>query len=211
MITPLGLQLLGYAASILIAASLLMRSIVRLRAINLAGAAAFSVYGFLIGSYPVGVLNLLTSIINIVQLFRLQRRREIFRILEVSPDSHYLHYFLEFQASDIRRFFPSFRRERVNDEPSRLALFVLRDLVPAGLLLGCVRGDRLEVDLDYVAPHYRDLKVGRYLFCDEADFFRRLGVREIVSRADTDVHASYLRRMGFGRHEDGTYRLELAE
>ena len=76
MTTPLALQLLGYAASLLIAASLLMRSIVRLRAINLAGAAAFSLYGFLIGAYPVGVLNLLTSAINIVQLLRLRRRYE---------------------------------------------------------------------------------------------------------------------------------------
>lgn len=75
----MALQLLGYAASILIATSLLMRSIVRLRAINLAGAAAFSVYGFLIGAYPVGVLNLMTATINVVQLVRLRRRREIFR------------------------------------------------------------------------------------------------------------------------------------
>ena len=72
-----GLQLLGYAASILIATSLLMRSIVRLRLINMAGAATFSVYGFLIGAYPVAALNLMTTAINIVQLVRLQRRREI--------------------------------------------------------------------------------------------------------------------------------------
>jgi GNAT superfamily N-acetyltransferase len=209
MTTPLGLELLGYAASILIATSLLMRSIVRLRVINLAGAATFSVYGFLIGAYPVAVLNLMTSIINVVQLLRLQRRREIFRILDVRPDSPYLHYFLNFQAADIRRFFPSFRDERVRDEPSRLALVVLRDLVPAGVLLGCIRGEQLEVDLDYVVPQYRDMKVGRYLFRDEADFFRARGIREIVSRADTEVHAGYLERMGFARHEDGTHRLQL--
>lgn len=209
MTTSQGLQLLGYAASILIATSLLMRSIVRLRAINLAGAAAFSLYGFLIGAYPVGVLNLLTSIINVVQLVRLQRRREIFRILDVRPDAPYLRYFLEFQAADIRRFFPSFRAEGLEGEPARVALIVLRDLVPAGVLLGRIRGDRLEVELDYVVPQYRDLKVGRFLFRDEADHFRRLGIAEIASRADAEVHARYLRRMGFARDEDGTYRLPL--
>ena len=64
------IQLLGYAASLLIATSLLMRSIVRLRIINMAGAATFSLYGFLIGAYPVAFLNLMTTTINIVQLIR---------------------------------------------------------------------------------------------------------------------------------------------
>jgi len=206
----MALQLLGYAASILIATSLLMRSIVRLRAINLAGAATFSVYGFLIGAYPVGVLNLMTATINVVQLVRLRRRREIFRVLDVRPDEPYLHYFLDFQLKDIRRFFPSFTPDLRPDDPSRMAVFVLRDLVPAGVLLGCIRGDELEVDLDYVVPQYRDMKVGRFLFSDEAEFFRRHGVREIVSRAETKAHAEYLTRIGFRRAEDGTYRLGVA-
>lgn len=211
MTTHLSLQLLGYAASILIAASLLMRSIVRLRVINLAGAATFSLYGFLIGAYPVGVLNLLTSIINIVQLVRLRRRREIFRILEIGPDAPYLQYFLDFQADDIRRFFPSFRSDGIAAADSRLALVVLRDLIPAGVLLGRIEDGRLQVDLDYVVPQYRDMKVGRYLFRDEADFFRRRGIREIVSVAEAEVHGEYLRRMGFTREGDGgTYRLDLA-
>ncbi len=49
------LELLGYTASLLIAVSLMMTSVLRLRVINLAGAAAFSAYGFLIGAVPVGV------------------------------------------------------------------------------------------------------------------------------------------------------------
>lgn len=212
MTTSLGLQLLGYFASILIATSLLMRSIVRLRIINLAGAATFSLYGFLIGAYPVGVLNLMTATINVVQLVRLRRRTEIFRILDVRPDAPYLRYFLEFQADDIRRFFPSFRYDPKADDPSRVALIVVRDLVPAGVLLGQARDGRLEIELDYVVPQYRDMKIGRFLFTDEADFFRRRGFREIVSPADTEVHADYLRRMGFAPPAGGErmYRLPLA-
>lgn len=207
------LPVLGYAASILIAVSLLMRSIVRLRVINLAGAATFSVYGFLIGAYPVGILNLMTSIINVVQLVRLRRRREIFRLLEIRPSAPYLYYFLEFQREDIRRFFPSFQDPLMpeTDDPARLAILVLRDLVPAGLLLGTIRGDRLEVELDYVVPQYRDLKVGRFLFTDEADYFRRLGVREIIGYGDTKAHADYLQRIGFEPAGDGrTYRFVLS-
>ena len=211
MTTSLALQLLGYAASVLIATSLLMRSIVRLRLINLAGALAFSLYGFLIGAYPVGILNLMTATINVVQLVRLQRRREIFRILRIRPDSPYVDYFLRFQAEDIARFFPNFRDPTYGDEEDRLTVIVLRDLIPAGLLLGEIRGSTLVVELDYVVPQYRDTKVGRYLFIDEAGYFRALGIHEILSPADTEVHAKYLRSMGFTPVGDGrTFRLNIA-
>ena len=200
-------ELLGYAASALIVTSMLMRSIVRLRMINLLGAATFSVYGFLIGAYPVGILNLLTTTINIVQLVRLQRRKEIFRVLEISHDSPYLRYFLDFQAADIARFFPKFRYERAENG---IVLLVLRDLVPAGMVLGRVDGTTLTVDLDYVVPQYRDLKVGRYLFMDEAEFFRKRGLTQVLSPADTEVHAAYLRRVGFEPTGDGRmHRLKV--
>jgi GNAT superfamily N-acetyltransferase len=199
------LQLLGYAASILIATSLLMRSIVRLRVINMAGAATFAVYGFLIGAYPVGILNSMTTIINLVQLLRLQRREEIFRILEVRPDAQYLRYFLEFERDDIRRFIPAFRDD---PEGTDIALFVLRDLVPAGVLLGRLHDGELRVLLDYVVPQYRDMKVGRFLFVEQAGFFRQRGIRVIASPADTAAHSKYLTRMGFV--PDGRmYRLTL--
>lgn len=203
-----GLQLLGYAASLLIATSLLMRSIVRLRVINLMGAATFSVYGFLIGAYPVGVLNLMTATINIVQLIRLQRRSEIFRVLEIRPNAPYLQYFLEFQANDIAKFFPKFHYD-LEASGDRLAIFVLRDLVPAGVLLATKHGNRLDIQLDYVIPQFRDLKIGRFLFLDEAEFFRKHGIREIVSPADTKAHAEYLERIGFVKIEEGVYRLTL--
>jgi len=203
------LPLLGYAASALIATSLLMRSIVRLRIINLAGAATFSAYGFLIGAYPVGILNLMTATINVVQLIRLRRRREIFRILDIRPNAPYLHYFLEFQANDIRRFFPNFRYDPQESEGTRVTILVLRDLVPAGILLGTIHDDRLDVELDYAVPQYRDLKIGRFLFSDEADYFRALGVREIVSPADTKAHADYLRRIGFDQVDERTFSLWL--
>jgi hypothetical protein len=208
MSTSLALQLLGYAASVLIAVSLMMRSIVRLRMINTLGAAAFSLYGFLIGAYPVGILNLLTASINVVQLVRLRRRKELFRLLEVQTDSQYLHHFLECQGNDIRRFIPSFQYD---PEKDKLAVFILRDLVPAGLLLGEVRDGVLRVDIDYAIPQYRDMKIGQFLFSDQIAWFRGLGVTEIVSPAGVGEHPQYLERMGFEPVGDGEhYRLNIA-
>jgi len=207
MTYSIGLQILGYAASALIAVSLMMRSVVRLRLINLMGAATFSLYGFLIGAYPVGILNMLTASINVYQLIRLRRRREIFRILEVRPESQYLAYFLEFQSRDIARFVPDFC---FDEKATNLALFVLRDLVPAGLFLGTVDECRLTVHLDYAVPQYRDLKIGRYLFTDRLDFFVEHHVKEIVSPGGAPEHRAYLAQMGFTPLDDGeTYQLTV--
>jgi hypothetical protein len=201
------LQLLGYAASVLIAISLMQRSVLRLRLINLVGATTFAVYGFLIGAYPVGILNTMTASINIYQLIRLRRRKEMFRILEVRTDSQYLSYFLEFERRDIGRFIPEFRFQ---PESANIAIFVLRDLVPAGLLLGELRDEKLYVHLDYAVAQFRDLKIGNFLFVEQADFFRARGVKEFISPAGVDEHPKYLERMGFRPVGDGrNYHLVL--
>ena len=60
------LQWIGYAASIIIALSMTMNSIVKFRWINLCGAFTFSTYGFLIGAYPVGILNGFIVLVDII-------------------------------------------------------------------------------------------------------------------------------------------------
>ena len=67
------LELVGYAASVLIAISMMMSSILRLRLFNLAGAAGFAVYGLLIHAYPVAVLNGITMVVNVYYLQRMLR------------------------------------------------------------------------------------------------------------------------------------------
>lgn len=205
------LEVLGYVASVLVAVSLMMSRILRLRLINLVGSLAFTVYGALIGAYPVAAVNGFICVINVFFLWKMLRAREYFRILVIEPDSEYLRYFLSVHADDVRRFLPGFEHA---PRPGELTLFVLRDLVPAGLFIGQPRGDgSLWVRLDYVIPSYRDFKIGRYLYGERADFFRERGIHTIVSPAGTPGHARYLRRMGFTRadprEKDGVYRLRV--
>ena len=207
------LELLGYVASVLVAVSLTMSRIVRLRVINLAGSLAFTVYGALIGAYPVAAVNGFIVLINLWFLARMLRAREYFRILEIEPDSEYLRYFLSVHADDVRRFQPGFAHA---PERRELTFFVLRDLVPAGLFVGEKRDEGcLWVRLDYVIPSYRDFKIGRYLYEECADFFRARGIRELRSPAGTPGHAKYLRKMGFTpldpRQPAGTWHLPLAD
>jgi GNAT superfamily N-acetyltransferase len=204
---PWILELIGYIASALVAISLMMSSILRLRIINLAGAAAFGVYGVLIDAWPVAIVNAFIVLVNIYYLNRMLRTKEFFRLLEVRPDSDYLRNFLGFYRDQIRKFLPGFSGKA---EPGQLIVFVLRDMVPAGLLMGEVQDVTLVVDLDFVIPQYRDFKIGRYLFETEAEFFRARGIREILSPRGSDEHAAYLTRMGFEEaDEDGWYRLRL--
>jgi GNAT superfamily N-acetyltransferase len=194
-------EVIGYVASALVAISLMMSSILRLRLINLVGSAAFALYGVLIHAYPVAAMNGFIVLINIYYLYQMLRTREYFHLLSVEPDSHYLRHFLEFYAGDIRRFIPGAPFEPATGD---LTVFVLRDMVPAGLFIGRVEGDgRLCVTLDFVIPQYRDFKIGRYLFAEEREFFRSRGIRQIVSEPGTVQHAAYLRRMGFTPAESG--------
>ena len=96
------LEIIGYAGSGLIAVSLTMSSILRLRIINTAGAAAFVTYGLLIHAYPVAVLNTLTVTINLFHLRRIFRAREYYQLLPVRPESDFLQHFLKVYRADIR-------------------------------------------------------------------------------------------------------------
>jgi GNAT superfamily N-acetyltransferase len=206
MSRDLLLQGLGYFASVLIAVSLTMRSIIRLRWINLIGAACFTAYGVLIEAFPVAALNFAIVLINVYFLEKTRRTKEAFSVLQMSPNSPYLQEFLRFYAPEIRRFQPGFAFDSAT---SQHILMVLRDLVPAGALI--LRPDAkgtATISLDFVTPAYRDFKVGRYLFHRRRDLFRSLGIDHLASDAGNDQHARYLERMGFAKAPGG-YELDL--
>jgi GNAT superfamily N-acetyltransferase len=202
---------LGYVASALVAVSLTMSSILRLRILNLAGAFLFAVYGTLIGAVPVAVVNAFIVCINIFYLARIYRTEVLFRILQVRPGSAYLHYFLERNEDEIRRFMPDYRLREVE---GGLAFFILRDVVPAGVLVGEPRGDgTLDIHVDYVLPDYRDFSIGEFVYERQSDFFRSRGIRRLTARALTRKHARYLERMGFrpaAEAGSGCYAREVA-
>lgn len=200
------LEAFGYVASALIAVSLMMRSIVRLRWINLVGAACFTLYGVLIGAYPVAALNFAIVLINVYFIVKMRRAKEAFAVVEMPADAPYLAEFLRFYGPEIQRFQPGFR---FDPSASQYVLMVLRDMVPAGALILQSAGDgQATVALDFVTPAYRDFKVGDYLFHRRQDLFRGLGIDRIETGAGNPEHAAYLERMGFTRAGEG-YRLEV--
>src|SRR5918994_4590399 len=125
-------ELIGYLGSILVAVSLMMRSLLRLRIINLIGALFFTLYGILLGAYPVAFLNGLIVCIDLYYLIQMWRQKDFFTFLEVSPKSKYLHAFVEFYKDDILEIIPSYTHQTGDD---LLCFFILRNMMPAGLFI----------------------------------------------------------------------------
>lgn len=65
------IEWVGYAASAMIAISLLMSDVIKLRIINSIGCLLFVIYGFIVDAYPVAVANLIIIFINLYHLYKL--------------------------------------------------------------------------------------------------------------------------------------------
>jgi hypothetical protein len=206
------IDILGYAASLLVAVSLTMNSIARLRALNLVGAAAFAVYGFMAGAYPVLAVNAYIAVINVVFLLKMQPgRSEAFELLALSRvDNRYLQRFLDFHQEDIRKFFPNFDAEAFGG--SKVVL-ILRDMLPVGVVI-CEQTDAetLTIKLDYVIPSHRDFRCAEYFYRSWNDVLGCEGVCRFVAKGDVEKHRAYLKRMGFVADEgrgEGWYSFSI--
>ncbi len=195
MDTGMIFEIIGYVASALVAISLMMSSLLKLRVINLVGAIFFTVYGLLIKAYPVAAVNFLIVLIDLYYLYEMFNTLEYFKLLHVQNNSDYMRYFLRFYEKDIQHFLPGFS---YTYDPNHVIFFVLRNMVPAGLFIGEKRDENtLYVLLDFVIPGYRDFKIADFVYRIRADFFEDQGINQIVTPSGNKIHAAYLRRMGF--------------
>lgn len=191
---PNQIEIIGYLGSILVAISLMMTSLLRLRVINLIGASFFTAYGIMLGAIPVAFLNGLIVCIDVYYLIQMWRQKDFFTFLEVSPKSEYLRAFVDFYKDDIAGIIPSYTYQ---PDDSYLCFFILRNMVPAGLFITKVDGEDAHVKLDYVIPNYRDFQVARFIFEENSTFFTQHGIRRFVSESGNEFHRKYLERMEF--------------
>lgn len=200
------LELIGFIASAVVAVSLMMRNVFWLRIINMAGAIVFTVYGILIHSLPVAVMNGFVTCIDLYYLLQ-SFRKDYFKVLEVDASGYYLRKFLSFYADDIHKFMPEFTGEV---SPAANVFFILRNMVPAGLLITETREDgKLWITLDYAIPDYRDSKLGGFVYGHQAEIFDARQYDAVFCKAASRVHQRYLKRMGFTLVEGDTYQHTL--
>lgn len=197
-------ELFGIAASLIVAASLMLKKITWLRLINLAGSLCFALYGFWIGSISIPLLNLFTAGVNIFYLFGMIKKSkhpDTFDILFVNPKhDEYVRRFITFYADDIKKFFPSFNPDL---EKGTLAgtecCFILRETLPVSVFAYRKGGGNENIILlDYSIPAYRDFKNAHFFFHSA---IQRIAKPGDIFNADAEVpaHARYLKRIGFER------------
>jgi len=196
-----GVEIFGYCGSVVVAISLMMKSIVKLRWLNLIGAIAFVIYGFMIKAAPVYVLNGFIAIADAYYLIQIYHQSDFFDILPVN-DRHdaFLVRFLKFYDQDIHRYFPDFKLENIQNP---FLFFIVRNMVPVGLFVGQpgVAG-LLEIVLDYVTPDYRDSKNAIYVYKKRMDVFKSAGYRKLQILTVNPTHLAYIRKLGFQPDSD---------
>jgi len=203
------LEWIGFAASVIIALSMTMSSIVKFRWINLIGATTFSIYGFLIGALPVGFLNGFIAAVDIYYLLTIYGKKEVFETIEINEDNNYLLRFLEFHHKDIQKFFPGFS---YRPEMNTIGFFILRDMAVAGLFLAHRENKNiLKVGLDYVIPEYRDFKNGKFIYLQLRKKFIDEGFEMVKASAKSKKYSQYLKKIGFSENQQGIFIKKLKE
>ncbi|MBI9072343.1 MAG: hypothetical protein JEY94_12140 [Melioribacteraceae bacterium] len=189
------LEVFGYCGSVLVAVSLMMKNILRLRWINLVGASVFSIYGLLVEAYPVFILNGFIAVVDIYYLLQMYKQKDYFSLLPVKSDNKFLEKFFSFHKNDILKFFPNFLHSEVD---SRKHIFILRNLLPVGIVVYEKKSATdIQIILDYAIPDYRDLENAQYVFSNESEYFKSDGIKRIIAKSKIPVHIKYLLKVGF--------------
>ncbi|GAB97020.1 ribosomal protein S18 acetylase RimI-like enzyme [Kineosphaera limosa] len=195
--SPLQIDIIGYVASALIVLSLSMTSIVRLRIVSTLGALTMTTYGVLLHAIPVIITNIAVLGLNLWFLRKEFSGDKDLRAVRIEPDSPFLRDFLLVHAADVEKTWST----SVTGPPGNFAVFVTREGVPTGLLVGEQEGDVLRMRFDYVLAEYRDSGIGPWLFSRGAGIFRQAGIKRITVAANSQQD-HYLSLVGFRREGD---------
>ncbi len=199
------LDYFGYFASLVILISLLASSIKKLRWINLFGAILFTIYAILIKSIPTAFMNFAIALIDIYFLVKIYTSKSYFSILELKEETDYFNSLLKYHKDDLIKFFGT---DKFSIDSSKFAFYILKDMSPIGIFIGKRDGKSLEVELDFVTLQYRDFKIGKYLYTDNKEMFKKEGFELIKCVTDNDLHKKYLDNMGF-KYNGKEYIYEL--
>jgi len=196
----LFVELLGYLASVIVAVSIMLKSFIKLRKINMIGAFLLVIYSIIIKAYPVAVLNLFISLVNLYFIIQYYKQKEYFRIIPFQKNSAYLSEFLSFYKQDIKKYFPDFEKH-YNDD--LLCFYILRNMIPACVfIVQKSDNDSAEVLLDYVVSEYRDAKIGNFIFNQNSRFFKDMGINKFIFKKPDLKHLFYLLSIGFEASEE---------
>ena len=192
---------IGYIGSILVAWSITLQNLRRLRQLNLLGASVFTVYGILVEAWPVALVNGFIAVVNVWSLSQWQRKgREAFELVPFDSGHPFVARFMHHFNADMTKYFPHLSTSASSFPADACCEFVYRDMVPSGLFVHRkVSEEEREIYLDYVTPSYRDFKTAEFLYERITERFIRSGIKRLTARSSQDEHRAYLQRIGFKR------------
>jgi len=204
-----AIQILGYAASLIVFISLMMKSLAKLRVLNAAGSLLFVVFALATDSLPTAFLNLGIVVIDVFYFIRMTRVKDNFEIMTVQKDNEIVRRFYRTNKKELDALFG----EASFVKSEKIALFFRNDDI-AGLLAyssvvlpqsdSSVPESAAEILIDFVVPKYRDFAVGRHFFVKDVSFWKEQGYTCLLSNVPDKRHIPYLERLGFERQNDFT-------
>lgn len=204
-----AIQILGYAASLIVFISLMMKSLAKLRVLNAAGSLLFVVFALATDSLPTAFLNLGIVVIDVFYFIRMTRVKDNFEIMTVQKDNEIVRRFYRINKKELDALFG----EASFIKSEKIALFFRNDDI-AGLLAyssvvlpqsdSSVPESAAEILIDFVVPKYRDFAVGRHFFVKDVSFWKEQGYTCLLSSVPDKRHIPYLERLGFERQNDFT-------
>ena len=198
------LDLFGYVSSIVILISLTMSSIMKLRVINMTGSILFTIYGLMLHSVPTAFLNFGIVVINLYYLTKLYKKKEVFKLVEVSEDSELLEHFYSNNSKELTELFG----DNLHEQGQKVFFFFFNNHT-AGILVGTEEKETLKIKVDFVTEEYRDFKLGKYFFEENTEELVKKGYKKVYSKALHEKHKEYLEKIGFRKVDRDLYEKVL--
>lgn len=191
------IECIGYLGSILVAVSMLLTSVKRLRIVNTIGSVIFTTYAIIIHTYPTALLNAFLIVVNIYHLVKIEQNEKNYVAIGCYKDESIVQLYLKTNLEDIRKYFPSF-----TPEGGHLSSYIVfSDARPIGIMVGQLTDDHtFDIELDYTLPAYRDCSVGTYLY---NYLTKEHAISKFTFNKECLNHESYLINMGFESSENG--------
>lgn len=204
---PFYVEYIGYAASLGLLVSLVMKSMYKFRIVNTVGCILFVAYGLLLGAMAIIVANIILIIVNVYFLIRNSVPRNDFIIARCEKNDSLLNEFVKFHQADIKRLVPQLNWDTVADDA--LCFYLMLNMQLAGVWVAeKIAAADYVVKLDYVTPEYRDMEGGKFIYRKNYEMLRNLGVRTLFTNVGLKEYNQYLEKMGFVRDkQEQVYKL----
>ncbi len=187
------IELLGYAASLIILVSLTMKSIVKLRIINAVGSALFVVFAVLTRSTPTVVMNIGIICIDLYYVWVVRGLRTGYNLVAAEKEAAFLDFFYQTHQTELDSIFG----ERPLAEADGLSWYIADNEIAGLFAWQALPGGVCRILVDFVTPRYRDTKIGAHFFGEQLSRFAAQGFTALVYRGVGQEHWKYLRKIGF--------------